>query len=163
MKALEHLVRSLTIFVGGSILVLMMGVIGADVALRTLTGQSIAGTAEVVANYFMVGVSFFPIAYAQLENRHIEATVLTDRMNDRGKLIARIIGLLFSLFVYGALSYATYFEAMKKFKIGAVVESGTLRIPIWACYWILPISFGLMCVVVALQLCTIRKTPRLVA
>ncbi|HWW48385.1 MAG TPA: TRAP transporter small permease [Xanthobacteraceae bacterium] len=130
----------------------MMVQISADVLFRAVVGQSLTGTVEIVSHYYMVGVSFLPIAYAEIHNRHIEATVFTDLMPRPVQNGLRWIALILSLIVYGLLTYATAIEATKQTAIRAFVESGTMRIVVWPSYWILPVSFGLMCIVLVLRL-----------
>lgn len=141
-----------TAFVGGALLVLMMLQIGVDVVLRALGGHPLPGTVEIVSNYYMVGVSFLPVAFAELHRRHIEATVFTDLLPRRGQHMLQVLAALLSFAVYALLAWQTGREAWKQTARGAFVESGQDIIPVWQAYWILPIAFLLMLAVLALRL-----------
>jgi TRAP-type C4-dicarboxylate transport system permease small subunit len=156
MNAVSRLISRFTVIAGGAALILMMVQIAADVLVRTFLGHSITGTVEIVSHYYMIGVSFLPIAYAELNGRHIEATVFTDLMPVPAQHGLRVVALLVSLVVYGLLTYGTAIEAMKKTAIGAVIESGTLQVLVWPSYWILPVSFALMCIVLVMRLAFFR-------
>ncbi|WP_221794285.1 TRAP transporter small permease [Oceanobacter mangrovi] len=154
MKHLETWVGRLTIGIGSLILVLMVLQIVIDVAMRSLLGAGFPATSELVSKYYMVAVSFLPIAYAELRNRHVEATIFTDRLPARLKLLVTLIGFLLSLAVYSMLAWGTLQEAIGHTEKGSYVESGVDMFYTWPSYWILPLSFALMALVASLRVVT---------
>lgn len=151
MPKTGFVIGRLTILFGGALLILMMLQIGADVVLRALGTRPVTGTVEIVTNYYMVGVSFLPVAFAELHRRHIEATVFTDMLPVWSQSALKYVAAAFSLLVYGVLTWQTAIEAMKQTARGAFVESGDDLIVIWPAYWILPVSFVVMCTVLLMR------------
>lgn len=152
MKMLEKLVARLTLGIGSVLLILMVLQIVIDVLMRSVLGAGFPATSELVSKFYMVAVSFLPIAYAELRRRHIEASIFTDYLGPRGKLVVLLFGYLLSLLVYGALTWGTGIEAMAHTAKGSYVETGTHIFYTWPSYWILPFSFALMSLVLALRL-----------
>lgn len=151
MKQLESWIGRLTIGMGAVILMLMVLQIVIDVAMRSLLGAGFPATSELVSKYYMVAVSFMPIAYAEVRRRHVEATIFTDRLPEKAKLVVTLMGFVLSLLVYAALCWGTLVEALAHTNKGSYVESGVDIFYTWPSYWILPFSFGLMAVVVAMR------------
>ena len=152
MRLLDRVVSLLTMGIGSLVLTLMVLQIAADIFARNVLGSGIPATPEIVSRYLMVLVSFLPIAFAELHRRHIEASVFTGFLPDRFQVAIAFPGVLLGLLVYGVLCYGTWQEAMRQSVRGAYVESGTLAVPTWPSYWILPVSFGLMALVLAMRL-----------
>lgn len=144
MRLVEKLLSNLTIGVGTIVLTLMMIQISVDVITRNLFGAGFPGTTELVGRYYMVAVSFVPLAFTELRRRHIETTVLTDLLPK--SLMPPLLGAGFvlSAVVYGAMATASFTEAARQTSNGSFVEAGLIRFLTWPSYWILPISFGLM-------------------
>lgn len=142
----------ITVWIGGLMLTAMMLQIGVEVLIRVAGGKPFAGTVEIVSKYYMVGVSFLPVAFAELHKRHIEATVFTDMFPQWLQNALRVVAIVLSLTVYGLLAWQTCLEAMKQTARGAFAEAGQVNIITWPSYWILPVSFALMCVVLLARL-----------
>lgn len=148
----DRFIASTTKWVGSAILILMALQIVIDVAMRNLVGAGFPATAEVVSKYYMLAVSFLPIAYAEVQRRHVEASIFTDMMPKwtHGPIYA--LGFVLSLIVYGILAYGTASEAWVQTKRGAYVEAGAMDFYTWPGAWILPVCFVLMFIVIALRI-----------
>ena len=157
MNMTGRMIGRLTVVIAAVAILLMMLHVSADVLFRVVASKSLPGTAEIVSHYYMVALSFLPIAYAELKDRHIEATVLTDLMPASAQATLKILGMLFSLGIYGLMTYVSGREAIKKTAINAVVESGTHKLLVWPSYWILPVSFALMCLALLLRIFRYRR------
>jgi TRAP-type C4-dicarboxylate transport system permease small subunit len=151
MNTLEKLIARLTLGIGSVLLVLMVVQIVIDVLMRSTMGAGFPATSELVSKYYMVAVSFLPIAYAELRRRHIEASIFTDYLGPRGKLVVLLFGYVLSLLVYTALTWGTAVEALLNTEKGAYVETGTAIFYTWPSYWILPFSFALMSIVLLMR------------
>lgn len=151
MKLLEKLIARLTLGIGSILLVLMVVQIVLDVLMRSTVGAGFPATSELVSKYYMVAVSFLPIAYAELRRRHIEASIFTDYLGPRAKLAVLLFGYLLSLAVYATLTWGTGFEAFEHMEKGSYVETGTDIFYTWPSYWILPVSFALMTLVLVMR------------
>lgn len=148
----DRFIASTTKWVGSAILMLMALQIVIDVAMRNLVGAGFPATAELVSKYYMLAVSFLPIAYAELQRRHVEASIFTDMMPKwtHGPIYG--LGFVLSAFVYGILAWGTASEALIQTRRGAYVEAGAMDFYTWPGAWILPFCFVLMLIVVLLRL-----------
>ena len=151
IKSVEQWISKVTLLLGSVVLMLMMGQIVVDVFMRSVFSAGFPATAELVAKYYMVAVSFVPVAYAEVKRRHVEATIFTDLLAKRKKQLVVCAGFLLSIFVYSLLLWGTFFDALEQTEKGAYVESGIDIFYTWPSYWILPVSFGVM-----LLLCILR-------
>jgi TRAP-type C4-dicarboxylate transport system permease small subunit len=144
MKLLHRFVGTATKVIGSAVLVLMALQIVIDVFMRNVVGAGFPATADLVSKYYMILVSFLPIAYAELQRRHVEASVFTDMMPKPTHRWIYLMGFALSFVVYGLLAWGTAKEALVQTGRGAYVEAGTIVFYTWPGYWILPVSFALM-------------------
>lgn len=138
-------------------MVLMALQIVIDVFMRNVLGAGFPATAELVSKYYMIAVSFLPIAFAELQRRHVEATIFTDMMPSWTRNIVFFIGFFLSLVMYTLLFYGTAKEAFVQTGRRAYVEAGTMDFVTWPGYWILPVCFGLMALVLILRLSQVLR------
>ncbi|MCC0032718.1 MAG: TRAP transporter small permease [Brucellaceae bacterium] len=157
MRAFETWITRATIWIGGTTLVLMVVQIMLDVFMRQLAGTAFPATAELVAKYYMVAVSFLPVAYTEVKRRQVEATLFTDMMPQKARMPVLFFGFLLSFGIYGLLTYGTAREAMRQTSQGAYVEAGTLDFYTWPSYWILPVAFGLMTVLLGMRVVAVAR------
>ncbi len=151
MEHLNRLIERLTVWIGSLILILMVIQIVVDVSMRTLLGAGLPATSELVSNYYMVLVSFLPIAYSEVRRRHVEATIFTDHLRPKLKLVVELLGFILATIVFTLLFWGTLVEAIAQTGKGAYVESGVTMFYTWPSYWVLPVSFGLMVLVLVFR------------
>ena len=130
----------------------MMLQICIDVLLKYLTANHVPANIEIVSNYYMVGIAFLPLAFAEKRNGHISAEVLTRLMPLPRQLVAVAFAWALSILIYGVLTYRTFLDAEEKREIGAFIFSQGIRLDIWPAYYFLPIGFALMCLVLLYRL-----------
>ncbi|PHP65912.1 C4-dicarboxylate ABC transporter [Zhengella mangrovi] len=152
MRGFETFVSRVTVAFGGLILCLMVVQIMLDVFMRQFAGAGFPATAELVAKYYMVAVSFLPIAFTEIKRRHVEATIFADALPARARPVLLFGGFALSLVIYALITFGTAREALRQTSQGAYVETGTMNFLTWPSYWILPVAFGLMSVVLLLRL-----------
>ncbi|WP_394183500.1 TRAP transporter small permease [Marinomonas posidonica] len=152
MSSFERILKKLTMGIGVFILGVMPAVIVADVAMRNLFDGGFPATIELVSRYFILVISFLPIAYAEVKRRHIEASILTDRLPNSSQPFIHFLGFILSFFVYVALTWGTILEAYHQTQSNAYIEAGTAIFYVWPGYWILPICYGLMVLVLVMRL-----------
>ncbi|MEC7763230.1 MAG: TRAP transporter small permease [Pseudomonadota bacterium] len=150
MKTVFAIVRAVTLWLGGITLALMALQVTVDVALRATRGVGLPATSDIVSMYWMVVVSFLPVAYAEIHQRNVAVSALVDRAPGWIGLLSRLLAYVLSLAVYGLLTYQTVLEAVSRTRRGTFVEVGTLKLPVWQSYWVLPVSFALMVLVLLL-------------
>lgn len=144
---------SASVHVVACVLILAMMIqICVDVLLKYLASNHIPANIEIVSNYYMVGIAFLPLAFAEKKNGHISAEVLTRLMPMPRQLAAVALAWALSILIYAVLAYRTFLDAEEKREIGAYIFSQGIRLDIWPSYYFLPIGFGLMCVVLTYRL-----------
>lgn len=151
MRAIETWIRRVTVAVGSVVLCLMMLQVVVDVFLRSLAGAGFPATPDLVSKYYMVAVSFLPLAVTEVKRRHIEATIFTEKLAGRAKEAVFLLGFLLGTLVFALLLWGTASEALSQTARGTYVEAGVVRFPTWPSYWILPVSFGLMTLMMILR------------
>lgn len=151
MHAFERFISRATVFFGGTVLCLMVIQIMIDVFMRTFLGAGFPATVELVSKYYMVAVSFLPVAFTEVKRRHVEATIFSDLLPEKLKSPIFFGGFIISAIVFAALTFGTGREAYRQTLQGAYVEAGALEFSTWPSYWILPISFGLMTIMLVLR------------
>ena len=128
-------IANLLMLVAGISIVLMMIVVVADAGARGLFNGTVAGSQEFTANYFMVAVTFLPLACVQRAKGHVIIELFT------GWLPARIVAGLDAV-VYLACAaatlvfcYATYFKALAMTRADEYAV-GTIIVTIWPSRWL---------------------------
>ena len=130
--------------VAGVFVVVMMLHIVADVLSKWLFNYPIVGTLEIVANYYMVALIFFPLAYVQRAGGHIIVEIFTQSLAKRVILVFdAAIGLF--MFAYTILFvWRTGVEAIHRTEELEYLQGTGLFITIWPVRWFLPLGFGVM-------------------
>ncbi|MEC9345298.1 MAG: TRAP transporter small permease [Pseudomonadota bacterium] len=150
MKALGRIlswaVAASTMF-GAACVVLMMLQIVADVLLKNIFAWPIPATSVIVSHYYMVAVAYIPIALSEKLNGHIAVEVLFRRFGQQWQRFLMGCIWLVSAIVAGGITHRLWFEAMKKFSVEANVLEAGLKIYTWPSHFILPVGFGLFCLV----------------
>jgi TRAP-type C4-dicarboxylate transport system permease small subunit len=152
METVERWISRASIAFASLILLAMMLQVVIDVGMRSFLGAGFPATADIVGRYYMVAVSFLPLAMTEIGRRHISATIFTDSLKGGPRRALQFFCVGASLAAFVLLTYGTGVEALSQTARGAYVEAGLLTIPTWPSYWILPVSFGLMAAVLALRL-----------
>lgn len=136
---------------GAAILAIMIQVV-VDVAMREIISSPIDGTIEIVSFYFMVAVTFLPLAYVSHHEGHIFVELFTRGM--RPKSLAFLEGVVgIACFVF-ALWFVreTWFAALDSFDSGEMWETSDDLITIWPSRFALPIGTGLMAIYLLIRL-----------
>ena len=157
MSTLEKHIFRVTVVVGVLTLCLMTLQIVIDVFMRNWAGAGFPATAELVSRYYMVAVSFLPIAYTEVKRRHIEATVFTDMMPQFVKRSMLFVGFVLGLAVYALLTYGAWREALSQTSRGSYVEAGSVEFLTWPSYWILPVAFFMMALMMLVRAVSVLR------
>jgi TRAP-type C4-dicarboxylate transport system permease small subunit len=134
--------------VGAVILLLMMIQVVADVIASNVFKSPIPANSVVVTNYYMVAVVFLPIALAEMRDDNITVEIVYQIMSRKAKNWTMYFSWALSLIVCSCLIVSLSLAAMKKMNSGAFVLEQEINFIIWPTYFILPISFALMALVV---------------
>ena len=131
-------------YVGGAFIVLMMLQIVVDVLSREFLGLPIDGTLEIVSFYYMVAVTFFPLAYVSHGEGHITVELFTRGLPRRRLAgLEAAVGIVCLGFVVLFVSQ-TWIAAVQSFESGEMWETSDDLITIWPSRFALPIGALLM-------------------
>lgn len=127
-ESILRLSQVLAIVSAISILILVL-IIVADVALRNLAGNGVAGNAEI-AELMMPVLAYFAFPYAQYCRAHVATTVVTERLPVQIRHWVEMVGLIvFAAFIVWMLK-ATTDAAIYAAQLGQI-RFGVLSIPTW--------------------------------
>ncbi len=138
--------------VGMVLIGIMVLHVTAEVLSRSLFRTPIPGTIEIGTFYYMIAVAFVPLGYVQWRREHIEAEAIADVVPPRFRRFAALLGMLASIGISIALTYATVLIALRQTQAGAALWTTAGQIPVWPGRWMLPLGFGAMAVVMIYQL-----------
>lgn len=145
---------------GGLAVGLMIVHITLDVVLRFVLDLPISGTILLVSLMYMPMITFLPLAYAEKKDAHISVELIYDRLPGAVQRSLDVLSLGLSVVVYVALAIRTWSEAMAKFRIGASEMEGSLRIPTWPSYYLLPIGFALIVAILVFRIACLVTSGR---
>ena len=148
-----------TQIIAALLIIAMMFHITLDVLIKYTTSRGFPATVEIVSHYYMVGVAFLPIAFAERMRAHVSVEVVTHTLSPRLQSVALYVSWLLSIVVYALLTYRTFLDAEKKRAVGAFVFTQDVRLDIWPTYYFLPIGFGLM-VLTLIYRCVVFFRPQ---
>lgn len=152
MQTLERWIERASMVFAALILIAMMLQVVIDIFMRSFLGAGFPATADVVGRYYMVAISFLPLAMTEVDRRHIEATIFTDRLTGRARQAVGLLGFGIGLAVFAVMTWGSAQEALRQTARQAYVEAGTLHFPTWPSYWILPVSFALIAAVLVMRI-----------
>lgn len=142
---------------GAVAVALMLAHITTDVVAKYILGVPMPGTITVVSNYYMIIVSFLPLAFAERRNEHISVEVLVEHFSMPAQRWLNIATMLFSAILFGAMTWQSLIEANRAFRIGAFAIEHDAKLITWPAKYLLPLGCGMMTVtllakvVIALQ------------
>ncbi|WP_372741317.1 TRAP transporter small permease [Neptunomonas sp.] len=157
LESLSNWISKATLILSGLFLVLMALHVTVDVTLRYVIGTSFPGTLEIVSFYYMVGVVFLPLAYAELKQEHINVDVVVGRFTPRTQLVLYIFASLLGLVYFGLLGYQALLDAIRTTS-QLETAMANFKFYLWPSRWALPVGFAAMCLAI---LSNIAKAVRL--
>ena len=154
LQRVSDFFAGLLLAVGAFALFMMMLHITADVFMKYTMNMPIVGTLEIVANYYMVFVVFLPIAYVQVFRQHLLVEVFTLKLPPR--YVALLDGLVAILGIAytSVLTWLVLGQAIDQTVRGEFYSITYFDLPTWPSRWVLPISFGLLTIVMIIQCVT---------
>ena len=114
--------------IGAVALMAMMFLIATDVIGRDLFDRALLGTFEIV-EYLMIPTVFLALAYAQVEDAHINVDVAIQFLSRRMRAGLSVLTLLLTLGVFLPMAWVASLQAMKVYDQKQV--STVLLIPRW--------------------------------
>lgn len=132
----------LSCFVG----LLMMLHITADVFGRVVFNHPLEGTIEIVSGYYMVAVSFLPLAYISRTEGQIIVELFTRGLAPRSLLRLEVVVNIVTIAYLTVFAWKTGEEAIYQSVSGEVWETATGFVAIWPSRWMLPVGCALMAI-----------------
>lgn len=151
---LERLGRgaSFVMLVSACVVLLLMAFhVTLNVLARYAFGGPIAATVEVGSHYYMVGVTFLPLAYAQFERHHVAVDFVLDAMPARVAAAFDVVADLVMLTFVGLIGYASYVSAVAATDRRDYVLTENFDLLVWPAHWILVVTMAAFTLVVAIQ------------
>ena len=128
--------------VGTALVLPMMVLIIADVFLRYVFNRPITGTAEIAA--LMLVCMVLGVAWCGVQGRHIKVGIVMDRFSPRVQATVDSITLLTGLGVYIILVWQGFVASLYSWDFD--VKSSMLDVPQFPFYWLLVLSFAMLCI-----------------
>lgn len=127
--------------VAGFAMVAMMVHIFMDVLLRGLFAMPLTGTLEIVSSYYMVAVSFLPLAALELSRDMVFVEVFTAGMSEARRRIMDAFARLLALAAMALIAVSATQYALKQTRRREFLDVVFFDLPIWPTRWIAAIGF----------------------
>ncbi len=151
-KACELVIEHLSQWLGMLATVFVMSIMVLtvlDVLLRFVFNLPIQGSVEL-CEYFIVMGGFLGVAWCAVKGGHVKVGMVIDRLSPRAQCIADIVNFSLAIMVIPLVSWRLFVQA------GNVrleeITSANLEIPAFPFYYLASIGFGLLSLVVLMQL-----------
>lgn len=142
-------ISEIAVMFSGLVMALMVIHVVTDVTLRYVMGVPLSGTTEIVSRYYMVSLIFLPLAFVQVTDKNISASLLSDLLPARAQLLLDCFASLL-MAVFGAvLGWRTAVEALRATEISEQIQTSAFFLPTWPARWI-PVMAMVLLVIVSL-------------
>lgn len=109
---------------------LLAGVILADVAGRVLFLHPVEGTKEILQNS-VIAVTFLQLPLAVFTGSMLKTTMLVGHLPETGQRVLRTLAFALGACVFAAIAYASFQPALDAVRLGEYEGEGALRIHTW--------------------------------
>lgn len=151
MARLASLLTSALALIAGIAMALMMLHVMADVVGKYVLHKPVPGTAEVVANYYMIAGVFLPLAWVEAKNGSIVVELVFDLVSARAQKAMVFIAHLCTTIFYAGLGWFSWDVAMRAYRINETLD-GIWRVVIWPAKFMLPLGLAIAVVVLILRM-----------
>lgn len=149
LKLVERLTHLLGWIAGLAVLLMMFHVM-TDVIGKYMFNAPFPGTAEIVANYYMIGCVFLPLAWVEAANGSIVVEVIYEKVPERVQTVMLVLADLVAAVYYAVLAWFSWTVAAHAFRVNESVD-GIWRITTWPAKFVLPFGFCLVVVILVLR------------
>ena len=115
--------------IGAILILVLMGLVVADVLSRTTTGDGVAGLVEYSEVILVIAV-FLGVAYARQTDAHVSMDMVTTRIPPRISAAVQAVGLVGALVCVGIVAWVSVDVALESFQ-SREYRLGIERVPIW--------------------------------
>ena len=146
-----RLIAAISAGIGGVCTILMMVQIVVDVLSRWIFGAPVTGTMEIVAVYYLVPMTFLPLAAIQFADQHIAVDLFVQLLPPTARRWLALAMSSVALVFTGWLTWLSFGEAFESFGIREVIETGATVMIMWPSRFVVATGIGLMVVVLVVQ------------
>lgn len=136
----------------GFICLFMAAHIVAEFCMRFIFNRPLPGTVAIVSNYYMIAVTFLPLAAVERMGGHISVELVTSQFSTAVQRVLMAIVWFMAAIVSWLLMAATWGEAEMKRKAGVYVMESGYQLFLWPAHYLLPLGFGLLFVAYLLRI-----------
>lgn len=141
-------------------LVLMMLHISFDVVSNLVFGEPVPLTNAIVTQYYMIAVAYLPLAATELRRGHISVDLVVNALPGAPRHWIDMFTQVVSIAVSAALAMQAWQLALEKLGRDAFLMEQTSRVMTWPSYFIIPLGFGLMALLMSVRLvCQVAGRP----
>ncbi len=133
-------------------LVLMMLHICIDVVSNLVFGSPVPLTNAAVTVYYMIAVAFLPLAAGEYRGAHIGVDLVVNHLPAAVRRNLDHGVQVLCLAVYVALTIQSSQLALEKLSANAYMMEQTTRVSTWPSYFLVPLGFGLIALLIGLRL-----------
>jgi len=139
-KGVRWVAMALAVVAGIALLLMMVQTV-VDILMKNFLGRPIEGNLEIMSVYHMVAIVFLPLAVVEVKHEHITVDLLVRLFPAGLRRFTDTLGYLVSGVFFAMLTYQTWLDAMKAFRIDEILMTSIL-ITIWPAKFSLPIGFA---------------------
>lgn len=132
--------------VSGIAIFAMMSLIVADVVARNFMGGSIAGSFEIVQNYFMPLAVFPALAYVYGSGVLPKMDLFMHKTPKAAQDAVVYLLLVIEVGLFSVMAYYTWDYAVAGMERKEAFTAGGELYPLWQLFFLVPVSFGLVVV-----------------
>lgn len=130
-------------FVAALCILAMMVQVGIDAAARTIFGSPITGTLEIVSNWYMVGITFLPLALIEFRREHLIVELFTQGLSPRRVAVLDALMQTISAILLLVWTASAIEMAVAKTAISESLDAVFFEVPIWPTRWVFAFGTGL--------------------
>lgn len=133
-------------------MVLMAVHISGSVLLRFVTGHGIPVTIEVAQYYYMVCLTYLPLALIEKQGKHLNAEFLYAMFPPVGQRALDFLTQALLLPYIGFMAWRSYLNAADRMAADERITTTAGYFMTWPARWIVPVSLSLVFVYVVLKM-----------
>lgn len=131
---------------------LMMAHITVDVIGRVVFNHPFQGTIEVVSAYYMIAVSFLPLAYISRHEGQIIVELFTRALPPRAMFRLEFVVNVVTFVYLSVFAWQTTAAAIERTGRGEVWETAAGFLDVWPSRWLLPLGIAAMALFVLFKI-----------
>lgn len=114
---------------------------------RTVLDNPLPGTVAIVSHYYMIAVTFLPLALVEKRDASVSVEILVQRFPTAAQRACQLFGYMISASAFCLLAYVSWKEAMRRYEVGTYVMESGYEITLWPTYFMPSLGFGLATIV----------------